>query len=49
MGYYMDKSITLVNNPLKTTAPHELAHYHFDISTTPEQKAKIIDQIKKEN
>lgn len=45
-GRYTDSMITFVKNPHFTTPEHEVLHAYFDLFTSPEDKAEILDLVK---
>ena len=47
-GKYYNKTISLIENPHKSTPEHEVAHAYFDMFTEPTKKQQILDQIKKD-
>ncbi len=44
-GKYSNELIEFINNPHKTTVPHEAVHAFMDLMMTPEERAKIIEEV----
>lgn len=47
LGRYSGAMIEFLQNPHKTTLPHEAVHAYLDLMTTAEEKAKILNEFKR--
>lgn len=46
-GRYSAGMIEFINNPHKTTLPHETVHAFLDLMLTSEEKAEVINEVKR--